>query len=348
MTDLPADVDRGRALDILGALEASFAGDRIVRDALRRCAAAIQSADKKWPMAPAFADLSAILTPIGLVSADGSATLGRNGFIYLTEGTNNVLSRYDRKRASSEQLAQAWIALMDQRDERQTAAGRDFLQLVVPEKISAVPENLPFPLRTPTDLLTLIEDAMSAAGRGYYLPILPLFRAEPERSFYRLDSHQSAYGSYLVALAVARRLGSDALEGLAFDTPAVRTGDLAFRMLGAPLHETVFEPTIDRIDFLSATPQKVSADLPAQGHNGSRLVWRSEIAPIKRKVVVFGNSCFERGGKWRLSWWFARLFEEFHFVWDINVLDNYADSVGADMVVGQTMERFMFARMPTR
>lgn len=341
-------MDRAEALAALTALEAALSQDRLARDAIRRCAAIIRNNDNTAIPAPSLTDLSAVQATAGLVSADGTATLGRNGFVYLTEGTNNVLSRYDRKRASSERLAQGWIDLMDQRAERQKAAGRDFLQLVVPEKISAIPENLPFSLRTPTDLLALIEEGMSRPERSYYLPVLPLFRAEPERSFYRLDSHQSAYGSYKIADAVAQRFGSTALEGLPFETPAVRTGDLAFRLLGVPLHETVNDPTIDTVDFLAATPERVSAHLPAQGHNGSRLVWRSDLAPIKRKVVVFGNSCFERGGKWRLSWWFSRLFEEFHFVWDIDVLDDYADSVGADVVIGQTMERFMFARMPTR
>lgn len=341
-------LDRAEALAALAALEAALSQDRLARDAIRRCAAIIRNSDDERAATPQQTDLSPVQAMAGLVSADGTATLGRNGFVYLTEGTNNVLSRYDRKRASSERLAEGWIELMDRRADRQKQAGRDFLQLVVPEKISAIPENLPFALRTPTDLLALIEEGMSRPERGYYLPVLPLFRAEAERSFYRLDSHQSAYGSYLVADAVARRLGSEALAGLAFDTPAVRTGDLAFRLLGVPLYETVNDPTIDPVDFLSATPERVSSHLPAQGHNGSRLVWRSDLAPIKRKAVVFGNSCFERGGKWRLSWWFSRLFAEFHFIWDIDVLDDYADSVGADIVIGQTMERFMFARMPTR
>jgi hypothetical protein len=194
----------------------------------------------------------------------------------------------------------------------------------------------------------MIEEDARVQQREYYVPVLPLFRSHGERCVHRLDSHQSAYGSYVIAHHVAHVFGYAGLEDLSFGGQVFRSGDLSLRFFGVPLYEHAEEPNISGHSTLSAAPRQIEQFLPPTGgHVGSRYVWHNPNAPIKRRAVVFGNSCFERGGRWRLSWWFARLFEDFHFVWDIDVHDDYAAHVGADVVIGQTMERFMFTRMPT-
>ena len=329
----------------LGALEVAFASNTIRRDSLRRCRTLINApADPMQLVASQPADLSRLSLAVGTPSSDGSCVLGHDGYVFLTEGSNYVLSRYDREKASSEDLAERWCALFDERATRQRNAGRLYLQFVVPEKISVLPELLPFPLRTPTDLLSLIEAHFRSDNwKGKSVPVLDLFRIGGARTFARLDSHQSGFGSYLVADYVANLFGYRGLYGLPFTHTAIRSGDLAYRFFGTPLYEQSIEPNFTDYPILIVDPAPTEVyNPPSGGHLNSRYVWQNRDAPIKMRVVVFGNSCFERGGFPLISWWFARLFEEFHFVWSNIVDDSYAEKVRADLVVGQTMERFLF------
>ena len=83
-------------------------------------------------------------------------------------------------------------------------------------------------------------------------------------------------------------------------------------------------------------------DPPGGGHVGTRYVWKNASAIVPMKVVAFGNSYFERGGDaGALSWWFARLFAEFHFVWDPRMDADYVAAEKPDWVICQTIERFL-------
>ena len=42
-----------------------------------------------------------------------------------------------------------------------------------------------------------------------------------------------------------------------------------------------------------------------------------------------------------LSWWFARIFAEFHFVWDPRMDAEYVAAEKPDWVICQTVERFL-------
>jgi len=67
----------------------------------------------------------------------------------------------------------------------------------------------------------------------------------------------------------------------------------------------------------------------------------NERAPIDKKIVVFGNSFFEKIPSWGLSPYFAAIFREFHFFWSPEVNMDYCINVKPDIVIAQTCERFM-------
>jgi alginate O-acetyltransferase complex protein AlgJ len=76
-------------------------------------------------------------------------------------------------------------------------------------------------------------------------------------------------------------------------------------------------------------------------------VFRNDDASDQRKVVVFGDSYgFGDDAYQGLSWFLAQVFCEVHFVWVPCGWDpDYVDSVGAELVVCQTAERFI-GRVP--
>jgi hypothetical protein len=42
-----------------------------------------------------------------------------------------------------------------------------------------------------------------------------------------------------------------------------------------------------------------------------------------------------------MSFWFARWFEKYHFIWSPAIDWAYVEAQGADIVIGQTIERFL-------
>ncbi len=76
-------------------------------------------------------------------------------------------------------------------------------------------------------------------------------------------------------------------------------------------------------------------------------VFRRDDAPDPRTVVIFGDSyAFGDDAYQGLSWFLAQIFREVHFIWAPFGWDpDYLDSVGAELVVCQTAERFV-GRIP--
>lgn len=351
MADLSdsGSTSRARALESLESVASSLQDDRQARDIVQRAIRMLNTPPLATKVISAD-QISPLFFSVGSASSDGAAVLGRDGYLYLSEGSNNVLSRYARNQDSTDALAKTWLSLLDARKQRQKAQGRQFVQIIVPEKISSLPENFPQPLETPTGLLKALEAAgVNSSSEESYISVLQLFRSAGARAVPRLDSHQSTYGSYLVARAFARMEGSDALESIDFSSTEFRSGDLAMRFFGYPAYEEAECPNDGENRILAVAPKRVSTvEPPNGGHLGTQCIWQNPNAPIDKTVVVFGNSCFHRGGRSLLSWWFSRLYKNFHFVWSNEVDDDYASSVNADMVVGQSMERFLFARQPQR
>lgn len=95
------------------------------------------------------------------------------------------------------------------------------------------------------------------------------------------------------------------------------------------------------------SPELVESFDPEQGrHIGIMRKWKNKNAPFKYKVIAFGNSFFERGTESTgLSWWFSRLFSEFHFHWNPECDWQLIDSEKPDVVICQTIERFL-PRLP--
>lgn len=89
-------------------------------------------------------------------------------------------------------------------------------------------------------------------------------------------------------------------------------------------------------------PERVDSWIPPEGHTGTRMTWVSSVPVVDAHVITFGNSFFERGGApTGLSWWFARLFREFTFVWSPSVDFTLVDDRKPDVVIAQTVERFL-------
>ncbi|MBW8911322.1 MAG: hypothetical protein JF564_05430, partial [Sphingomonas sp.] len=192
----------------------------------------------------------------------------------------------------------------------------------------------------------------------YYRSFVELLRASYAAGvppYLRTDSHFRAAGAQLAFYQIIRHLDSRVpAHSEGFETIArlcghmtaaaenhLLKGDLGERFFGTPLYESDNYGDLAEIQAL-APGAPVISEIPADGLQNIRLVWRNPNAPCQLKVVAFANSFFERGGGVHgLSWWFKTMFSEFHFLWRAEMDIAYVDEHRPDIVICQTVERFL-------
>lgn len=323
------------------------------------------------PLAPAASssdDLSSILVPVGLKSQDGSVVVGRDGYLFLFSGSNEVAALYAKSPESPEVVAtsERWHALVKARRERLAARGMAFLQVIVPEKSTVLP-HLAIPELGPMTPVLQKIDGFAGGGASQsdpfstaYHPITPALRElarQTRPAFMRTDSHLSPYGAIAVCACCLQQMKellpaeSRVIDeiGLKLDrihpNGQVRllSGDIAKRVLGTPIYEVAEQLDLHEFDDFGKSIKEKILKTPENGeHNGTHIVWNNPDAPIKIKIVAFANSFFERGASERgISWWFKHIFSEFHFIWSPEIDYNILDLYHPDLVVCQTIERFL-------
>lgn len=348
---LTALVDDGvstAALTLWAPLAAAARAEALSEPQRARMQAFLDHGHAEAAAAPGDSD-NAVRTSRGLlfgdISEDAVCIRGRSGTLFLHGGSNDVAAMYQPS-DEARNVASVWEQTVASRSSRVTAAGMRFLQVFVPEKTSVMPHLSPYPVSGPSGMWTALESTIGSSPN--VLMWLPTHATVdvPEAVFLQQDSHLSTYGALLLTRAIVQRLGFDAspIEASRVSVHQ-RTGDLAGRFAALNEHELERAAAAQSVRYAGhelPAPNLIDSFTPESGHTGTRRVWRSPAAPFDQKLVVFGNSFFERGGaSFSLSWWFARLFRELHFVWTGPLDLDYAVQAKADVVIGQTIERFL-------
>lgn len=298
-------------------------------------------------------DLAPVWFPVGLTSHDESATVGRNGYVFLTGGTNVVSERYREpttrvQRRAVERSADAWASLFRSRKHTTEQLGAQYVQIVVPEKTTTLHHLID--LESPvTPLLQCLENCIDK--ESWYLSGRRIFESlrDPEDAWLRYDAHPGPGGSRAIMKELVRRLAlpdSPVLTAPLIDVNFFE-GDLSRRLFHVNLWDPHVAPANDETLDGGPAPDLIESRTPGVGkHVGSKRVWKRENASYRMKVVIFGDSTFGTGAhSAQLSWWASRLFQEVHFIWG-NTLDrDYLIKIQPDLVICQTIERFL-GRLP--
>lgn len=292
--------------------------------------------------------LSYLGFPVGLRSSNDTAQIGRDGHLFLTGGTNALRDQYQwptdqNGRVFLEETAQQWVTAFQTNNRLLHEMGIPFLQVVIPEKLTSLRHLAPVPIEGPTPLYARIDQLMD--GEPYYVSFLEMFdNWDFEISgWQRNDTHCSPAGSLAMARAMLAALPDcdpAILDGVQLTGEKYENGDLADKFFDIPLWDRHYTPAPGTL----GEPIVELAYRHSPGNFvGSHHIWTNKNAPIHKKIVVFGNSFF--GGSVenpaRLSWWFSRLFSEYHLRWENTVDIEYINDVRPDYVVAQTIERFL-------
>ena len=288
-----------------------------------------------------------LFVPSGLRSLDGSCVLGGMGHAFLIGGTNSVLDGYKVDEGSS-QIANHgndWVELFHKRKLECDIRNIVYIQSIIPEKISVMPELFDKNIITPTELLSYIEDNLKKYDIFYVSGYNELKKENKYMYYDRVDTHLSSLGSFKIFSKILELIGFDLeINPTFFKSDKMVVGDVADRFF-------MNSPLLYQDIALSELPAPLSDENlelieefnpPEDGHIGTKRIFRNAFAPINKKVLVFGNSFFERGRHPKtLTWWFARCFSELHFIWQPQFDWGYVEKISPDIIVGQTIERFL-------
>jgi alginate O-acetyltransferase complex protein AlgJ len=282
------------------------------------------------------------LPEAGTISVDQSAVVGHDSWLFLYQGSNDYYSHYFD--ADQSLLADQWIRLIGGRERCLNERNIQYIHVIIPNKASVLPEMYPFALpRNQTDIL----DRILHSGKHRILCPLLEWRDSPVAMsvFRRNDSHLTLSGNAWLAELILS-FASLAMPAVARVNHSMieHVGDLGIK----------FNPGIPELfqapSFISGLLdqnccEKIQEHIPSSGLNGIAQSFRNQKPVYDKKIIIFGNSFFEKCPSWGLTPFFASLFEQCYFVWSAAVDYGMVDRVRPDIVITQTCERFL-CRVP--
>lgn len=280
-----------------------------------------------------------------------SVHVGRDGWLFLVEGTNNVIRSYRFTRSIGRRL-RAWRTILRARARRLHGLGIGYLHVMVPEKLTVYDhklDGLNVAVRLAPALRVRRGLWWSPRARRACLDLVGLFRAARGGTdlFLRTDSHWSFEGRLLAYRAICAALRARPVED--FPERPSRTfeayvGDLGEK-LDPPVSETVRLYDLQRDAVrVDASPIVLAREAVGRAdtlHVGARVVYRNAAAHADpRRVVLFGDS-YAHFTPIMLTVMLAESFAEVHFIWSAAVDWGYVERVRPDLVITEIAERFM-------
>lgn len=287
----------------------------------------------------AYASATAISPErVGEISEDRSAVVGLDGWCFIYEGSNNYRGSYQNM--SLAPLGDQWARLIEERQRICDALGARFVQLIIPNKATLMPVNFPEPLEA--GITKVLERLLDAAPKANLLCPVEQMRQPSLREviFRRNDSHLTVAGNALLAELVLEAVGVAPISSSCIEVLKVNhTGDLGGKF-SLPISESIFAPRFDTGLLDEQKIEKIDETI-VEGFNGNQQTFSSLGTPIKKTILVIGNSFFERTPGWGMSPIFAAIFDRFSFYWSSDFKIELIHAYKPDIVIAQTCERFL-------
>jgi hypothetical protein len=291
--------------------------------------------------------------------------VGKDGWLFLKTGTNDVLGQYERPEETTG-LVWQWRSLVATRARRLRAMGILYRHVVAPEKLMVYDHRLDGLAITPTasPAYRLYHCEPPAGGRrglgalyrawrrrrGWRKTcidlVAPMRAARDDAELYcRTDTHWSFDGCYLAYAAICAALGTPPLAALR-DRPSIETdhdGDLgsAFDPPRRARSRTVLMQQDSARTYASPiVVARERAGLLHTLHVGAHVIYGNARATDPRCLVLFGDS-FAHVMPYMLTIMLAETFREVHFIWSTSLDWSYIARVRPDIVLSEVAERFM-------
>ncbi len=275
---------------------------------------------------------------LGLVSTDETAIVGKDGWLFLYQGSNRYFSGYFSSPEDS-RMADIWSAYIDNARKILHEMNVKFYFSLVPNKASVLPDLYPFELpRAITGRAARVLARLDPTEQDGFESI----RANINRHaiFRRNDTHLTEFGNLLLAHSMLRGVGLE-LPWHHYDFAVVRCvhhdGDLGHR----------FRPAATEVLRRLQHPLQTAAVTRRDGairrgaHLGSGYEASNPQAPAALRLLIFGNSFVEHLPSWGSAMQLCASVKTVRFVWWPGIDFAEVKAWAPDAVVFQTCERFL-------
>lgn len=288
--------------------------------------------------------LSPIYVRVGTMSPDLQCEVGMNGHLFLTRGSNNVISMYEQEYNSENlgTISDKWLDVFKKRKDFCETIGAQFLQVVIPDKLSGLREQYDGLGSTPSPLLHVLERKVSENNlSNFYVSGMKIIKNLGfSKSFRKIDTHFQPAGGHAIFEEICQKISPSYIVPAQFNINYISDGDIGKRFFGQELYEVCsraaypsFHKTREILEEVKPKPGKFT---------GGRMIFRNKNAPFPEKIVGFGNSFMnDYISQASLGYWFSTFFREFHLITQPDIDQNYVKNVKPDFVICQTVERFL-------
>jgi len=280
--------------------------------------------------------------------------IGREGWLFLTGGTNEALRYFDEPDFFAEAQREGWRALLSNRHERAKALGIRYCHLAAPEKLGVYPEffprELPYFECAPSLAIAKLAAEDDGALHDCFVDVHPFLSARKRLGdllYFKTDTHWTFEGAFAAYEALCERLDATPNQSL-LSIP--QSSGMLFLDLGSKLSPPVEELFSSRNALVRGRRTFANAlvlykeqnALEGEGglHIGSNVEFENEHAADPRTVVLFGDS-FAEYRTHLLTGMLAETFARTHFIWSAQVDWGYVERVRPDVLVTEFAERFM-------
>lgn len=275
---------------------------------------------------------------VGRISQDRSAVVGHNHWCFIYEGSNDYRTAYEDTNLAF--LGDKWAKLIESRQKICENLGSDFLQVIVPNKATLLPDFFPEDLGQ--GITVALKELLECKINAKLVAPVEDWRAHAVKEvlFRRNDSHLTVAGNASLAELILKAFGLPLVDIPQVATiPTRHTGDLGVKFT-PEISENYHGPKWNT-GLLDQQRIVKKLDITANGFNGIQQSFENPGAPIQKTILVFGNSFFERVPSWGLSPFCTALFKKYYFSWTPQLNAQMIQDVKPDFVITQTCERFL-------
>lgn len=288
--------------------------------------------------------ISKFYVKVGTTSPDLQCEVGRDGNLFLTKGSNNVLEIYKNNFNSDvvKNISEKWISLIKKRVDFCREINSKFIEVIIPDKLSGMREYYDGVGSSISPALNKIEYdiILNDLSDCYVSGFSAIEEIGFSKAFRKIDTHFCPEGGYTLFKNICKKICPSYNVSSIFNIDYITTGDIGKRVFGQDIYEICtrandpsFYKDREILEKIWPKPGKFT---------GGRTVFKNNNAPFAKKVVGFGNSFMnDCESQASLGYWFSTFFQEFHLITQAEVDLDYIKKVNPDVVIGQTVERFL-------
>lgn len=256
------------------------------------------------------------------------ALVGKNGFLFLRNDKNKVFRQISGEYTLTPLEVARWKAEIDYRADACRSVGAQYLYLIVPNKHCVYPQYL-------ADGHVISEARIARkleTASPHVLYPCDLLKEYGELAYYRTDTHWTSVGCAVVWNEIAGKLRLGTALDIAQTKQVTMVGDLGNKL--SPQQTSI----ADELDIETGTVETWNNGL----HNrGFASIHTNKNSNLKR-AIIFGDSFTASHIKY-ISAYFSDLYFVNSNLFSLDLIQKLAP----DVVITQTVERFIHKNVPT-